>query len=98
VVAGRALGAGVRVLSIYPGAASAGARLTIEAIPPEGLLQRLLEFSPRPGWDRRYAFDTPIDLPRGTKLSMSAVWGDETALPSSGADLVVLNVVPLPSR
>jgi len=98
VVAGRPLGAAVRVLSIYPTALTAGARIRIDAIPPEGLRQRLIEFSPRPGWDRRYAFEMPVDLPRGTQLSVSAAWEGETAVPSGGGELVVLNVVPLPSR
>ena len=47
-----------------------------------GLLQRALEFTARPGWERRYAFDPPFDLAPGTKLQVSG---------SSG---IVLNVAP----
>jgi hypothetical protein len=98
-VAGTTLAEGIRVLSIYPAASSAGARITVEAIPPEGLLQRLIEFSPRAGWERRYAFDTPVDLPRGTQVSVSASWdGESAARPADGGALLVLNLVPLPPR
>jgi hypothetical protein len=75
-----ALREGVRVLSAYPSAAPAGVRVTLDATLPDGATRRIIEFTPRPGWDRRYAFDPPFDLPAGTRLS-----------PAEG---VVLNVVP----
>jgi hypothetical protein len=95
VVLGLRTAAATRVLSLYPAAAAAGARVTVDAIPPEGLMQRLIEFTPRPGWDRRYVFDTPVDLPAGTQLSVSV--GPVDNAPPTGP-LLVLNVVPLPAR
>jgi hypothetical protein len=83
-VTGGALRDGVRLLSVYPAAATAGATLTLDATLPDGVTRRIIEFTPRSGWDRRYVFDPPIDLPAGTRLS-----------PAEG---IVLNVVPLPSR
>jgi hypothetical protein len=82
-VTGQPLREGLRVLSLYPAPASAGGIVTLEATAPDGAVKRLIEFAPRSGWERRYAFDPPYDLPAGTRLRLS----------SSGA--VVLNAVPL---
>jgi hypothetical protein len=95
VVLGLRTASATRVLSLYPAAAAAGARVTVDAIPPEGLMQRLIEFTPRPGWDRRYVFDSPVDLPAGTQLSVSV--GPVDSAPPAGP-LLVLNVVPLPAQ
>ncbi|HEX5632355.1 MAG TPA: hypothetical protein VFX50_03970 [Gemmatimonadales bacterium] len=70
----------VRLVSVYPSPASAGRRVTLDATLPDGATRRIIEFTPRPGWDRRYAFDPPFDLPAGTRLSP--------------ADGLVLNVIP----
>lgn len=75
----------VRVLSVYPAPASAGATLTLDSTGPGGT-KRLIEFTPQAGWERRYTFDPPFDLPAGTQLRPS----------QSGA--LVLNVVPAAAR
>jgi hypothetical protein len=76
------LGSAVRVLSVYPLMADAGAVVTLEAGSATGMFQRLIEFMPRRGWARRYAFDPPIQLAAGTRLQLSK--------PGS----LVVNVVP----
>ena len=80
--AGETIAAPTRLLAVYPTAAAAGAKIVVDIISKEGPLQRALEFTARPGWERRYAFDPPFDLPAGTKLQVS------------GSDGVVLNVAP----
>ena len=97
VVAGAVLNDGTRILAVYPTAAAAGATITIDATPEGGLLQRVLEFSPQRGWERRYWLDGAIDLPRGTRLQTSVTFERPPAQPLDGP-LVVLNVVPLPPR
>jgi hypothetical protein len=82
VVSGQTITAPTRLLAVYPTAAAAGATIVIEVIPKSGPLQRVLEFTPQTGWERRYAFEPPIDLQPGTQLQVSA----------SGA--LVLNEVP----
>jgi hypothetical protein len=82
-VSGQPLMNGVRLLSIYPAPGSTGAPVTVDATAPGGAVTRLLEFAPRTGWDRRYAFDPPYDLPAGTRLRVSS------------SDAIVLNAVPL---
>lgn len=94
-VMGTRLASGTRVLSLYPTPAAAGALVTIDAIPPGGVMQRVIEFTPRPGWDRRYVFDAPVDLPAGTELTVSIGWPDRA--PPAGP-LLVFNTVPLPAR
>jgi hypothetical protein len=86
-----------RVLAVYPTAAAAGATITIDATPDGGLTQRVIEFRPQRGWERRYWLDVPIDLPPGTRLQTSVKFDPFPAQPPSGP-LVVLNVVPAPRR
>jgi hypothetical protein len=74
-VAGETLAAPTRLLAVYPTAAAAGTKVVVEIIPKDGLLQRVLEFTPQSGWERRYAFDPPFDLPAGTKLQVSGASG-----------------------
>jgi hypothetical protein len=85
LVGGSPLRQGVRVLSVYPLPTASGGGITLDATLPDGATRRLIDFTPRPGWDRRYAFDAPFDLPTGTQLRVSE------------PDAVVLNVVPGPS-
>jgi hypothetical protein len=94
VVFGTTLSSRTRVLSVYPAPAAAGARVTVDAVPPDAVMQRVIEFTPRAGWDRRYALDAPLDLPAGTRLSGSV--GAPGQAPSPGP-LLVLNVVPSPA-
>jgi hypothetical protein len=74
----------LRLLSVHPSPETFGRRLTLDAVLPDGETRRLIDFTPRPGWERRYAFTPPLDLPRGTRLVAS----------EPGA--LVLNVVPVP--
>jgi hypothetical protein len=93
VVTSETLTTDTRILAVYPTAAAAGATITIDATPEGGLLQRVLEFSPQRGWERRYWLDQPIDLPRGTRLQTSVKFERLPAQPPDGAR-VILNVVP----
>jgi hypothetical protein len=92
IVSSQVVKAAMRLLSLHPAAASAGATVTLDALQPSGARQRLIEFAPRPGWDRRYAFEAPVDLPAGTQLSVAASWDDGRPA-SASSDLLVLDVV-----
>jgi hypothetical protein len=76
----------IRVLSLYPAPAASDNHVILDATLPDGATRRLIDFTPRPGWDRRYAFDPPFDLPAGTQLRLST------------PDTLVLNVVPVAAR
>ncbi|HEV8392708.1 MAG TPA: hypothetical protein VGQ37_00480 [Vicinamibacterales bacterium] len=93
VVTSETLTTDTRILAVYPTTAAAGATITIDATPEGGLLQRVLEFSPQRGWERRYWLDQPLDLPRGTRLQTSVKFERLSSAPTEGAP-VILNVVP----
>jgi hypothetical protein len=72
----------LRIVSLYPAPSLDGVTVTLDATLPDGATRRLIEFTPRAAWERRYAFDPPLDLPAGTELRPSHAGG------------IVLNVVP----
>jgi hypothetical protein len=81
-----------RVLSVYPTGAAAGATITIDVVTDGALPQRLLEFTPQRGWERRFWFDEPFDLPPGARLQTAVKFDRLLAPPEAPA--FVLNVVP----
>jgi hypothetical protein len=91
LVTSDALREAVRVLAVYPSLAVDGTHVTLDARPPGGEPRRLIDFTPRREWARRYTFDVPFDLPAGTRLQLVT-----SAPPESGA--LVLDVVPWPTR
>jgi hypothetical protein len=110
VVFGRVLDAGVRAMAIYPTEAIAGATITVDAVVPSGLRQRVIGFTPRPGWERRYWFDAPLEWPRGTRLEIALAFDADGTSPSSDASLagrvppaagtpiLIINTIPLANR
>jgi hypothetical protein len=92
VVGGQTLAADVRVVAVYPTAAAVGGTVTIDVIPPDGQMQRLLEFTPRRGWERRYFLDQPVDLAKGTKLQTSVKFDAVPTEPLAGP-IVILNTI-----
>jgi hypothetical protein len=68
----------LRVLAIAPDPALAGIDVRVDAARPDGSRQTLIAFRPAAGWARRYWFDTPVALPRGTRLGVSAASPGQT--------------------
>jgi hypothetical protein len=85
------LESGARVLAIAPAPAAAGVPLTVDARLPDGRRQRVLAFTPRAGWERRYWFETPLEWPRGTELQVHLALDDESARPAPGAPLLIVD-------
>lgn len=95
----------LRALAIYPEALPRNARVTVEAILPDGSQQMLISARSLPDWSRRYWFRNPIALPRGTRLNAHVSRDEEadlepTAPPSqtkssdpAATPRLVLNVV-----
>ena len=106
VVFGRVLDADVRAMAIYPTEAIAGATVTVDAVVPSGMRQRVIGFTPRPGWERRYWFETPLEWPRGTRLEIALAFDAEGSSPPSdatpagrvpppaGTPLLIINTIP----
>jgi hypothetical protein len=61
-----------RILAIAPDPALADTDIRLEATRPDGSRDTLIAFRPTAGWTRRYWFETPIALPRGTRIGISA--------------------------
>ncbi len=81
----RTIDADLRALAIYPDPALAHARVRVEALRPDGSREELIVFRAQPNWARRYWFQQPIALPRGTRIAVTATFNDEAALLPPGA-------------
>jgi hypothetical protein len=101
----------VQALALSPESVPANITLQVEAIRPDGTRAPLIRLNTRPDWDRRYWFDKPIALPRGTKIEVTANLQDPDLLsnafalptaappaPKSTAINLALNVVPASSK
>jgi hypothetical protein len=60
----------LRIAALSPDVSMPDTRVVIDAVRPNGRRDTLIAFRPRPEWRRRYWFDTPIALPRGTRLEV----------------------------
>jgi len=93
VKAGRSLTADTRAVAVYPTAAAAGATITVDVTPPDGRSQRVIEFTPQPGWERRYWLDGPMEWPRGSRLDVSVTFASRPPGPPPVGPLVVVNTI-----
>lgn len=76
----------VQALSLYPDPELMNANLRVEALYPNGTRVAIARLAARPDWARRYWFDEPIALPRGTRIEVAAVLnGADELLPPSAA-------------
>jgi hypothetical protein len=85
---GLVLDESVRVLAISPDPALANTSVRVEAVKPDGSRELLIAFRPAAGWTRRYWFESPVSLPRGTRIGISAASAGETR------PRVILDVIP----
>jgi hypothetical protein len=95
----------VHAIAIYPEALPRNARVTVDAVLPDGSQQTLIAARSLPEWSRRYWFRTPIALPRGTRVNAHVSRDEEADLdptpapssqakpPAPAAPRIVLNVV-----
>ena len=85
--------------------------LQVEAVKPDGSRAPMIRLNTRPDWDRRYWFQQPIALPRGTKVEVTARLEDPDVLsaafsaaapaktaPAASTVRLALNVVPAHSK
>ena len=75
----------VRAIAIYPGPDLAGASTTVVAVRPDGSREELISFQAQPDWARRYWFREPILLPRGTRIQVTADFGEDRLRPPAAA-------------
>jgi hypothetical protein len=75
----------VRAIAIYPGPDLAGANTTVVAVRPDGSREELIAFHAQADWARRYWFREPILLPRGTRIQVTADFGEDRLRPPAAA-------------
>ncbi len=97
----------VQALALSPDQVPPYITLQVEAVRPDGSRTPLIRLNTRADWNRRYWFDRPLALPRGTRIEVAATLRDPdllstafaapTATPKAAAPTAVrlaLNVIP----
>jgi hypothetical protein len=102
----------MQVLAVAPDQVPPNITLQVEAVRPDGSREPMIRLLTRPDWERRYWFERPMTLPRGTRVEVTANLDDPDILsaafgspapPRTGAPPVsvvrlALNVVPVKSK
>lgn len=66
----------VQALALRPHTERADVSLQVEAVRPDGTRVPMIRLTGRPDWDRRYWFEQPVTLPRGTRVEVVATAQD----------------------
>jgi hypothetical protein len=74
----------LQALAVYPDGGLSSVELRVEATRPDGSHVELIRFRPQPDWARRYWFEQPIALPRGSRIDTVAIF-DDALLPPGAA-------------
>jgi hypothetical protein len=102
----------VQALALSPDKVPGNISLQVEAVKPDGSRVPMIRLNTRADWDRRYWFETPMTLPRGTRVEVTANLQDPdmlstafTSTPGTTAAAsrpssmhLTLNVVPARSK
>jgi hypothetical protein len=107
----RTLDEDVQAVAVSPDQVPPNITLQVEAILPDGTRTPMIRLNTRADWDRRYWFEHPLTLPRGTKVEvkadledpdmLSAAFGSPApAKPATQSPTVrlALNVLPAKSK
>jgi hypothetical protein len=70
-----------QAIAIYPDATLSGVGVVVTATRPDGRSDELIAFHPQRGWARRFWFREPVNLPRGTRLSVRITPDSPALLP-----------------
>jgi hypothetical protein len=82
---GRVVDVDLTALAVYADPGLTYSRVQLAAVHPDGSRIELIRFQPQPDWTRRYWFDQPVALPRGSRLEVVAAFDDKDALLPPGA-------------
>src|SRR4029077_4407851 len=80
VIFSQTIDAEVRALALSPEQVPPNITLQVEAVRPDGSRTPMIRLNTRPDWDRRYWFEHPLTLPRGTKVEVTANLDDPDIL------------------
>jgi hypothetical protein len=93
----RALPEDLRVVAVSPDAVPPNITLQVEAVRPDGARTPMIRLNTRADWDRRYWFEKPLTLPRGTKIEVTATFEDPDILSAAFATAPPTTPAPRPS-
>ena len=68
----RTLAEDVQALALSPDKVPGNISLQVEAVKPDGSRVAMIRLNTRADWDRRYWFEKPVTLPRGTRVEVIA--------------------------
>ena len=101
----------LQALALSPEQVPPNITLQVEAVRPDGSRTPMIRLNTRPDWDRRYWFERPLTLPRGTRVEVRANLDDPDILsaafaatsatrPAATGSVVrlALNVVPAKAK
>jgi hypothetical protein len=78
----------LRALAFRPAPSLSNVGLQVDTVTPAGVRTPLIRLAVRPNWARRYWFDPPLALPKGTRIEVrAAIDGADTLLPPAGTPL-----------
>ena len=81
----RTLSEDVRAVALSPDNVPPNITLQVEAVRPDGSRTPMIRLNTRADWDRRYWFEKPLALPRGTKIEVTANFEDPDLLSAAFA-------------
>jgi len=76
----RTLDDDVQAVAVSPDQVPPNIELQMVAIRPDGSRAPLIRLNTRPDWSRRYWFERPLSLPRGTRIEVTAKLDDPDIL------------------
>jgi hypothetical protein len=75
----------VQALALSPDVVPPNITLQVEAVRPDGSRAPMIRLNTRADWNRRYWFDRPLALPRGTRIEVIALMRDPDLLSTAFA-------------
>src|SRR5262249_9116323 len=85
---GTAVDQDLQALALRAAPSLSNVALHVDTVTPAGVRAPLVRLAVRPNWARRYWFDQPVALRKGTRIEVTAVInGADTLLPPSGTPL-----------
>jgi len=93
----RTLNDDMQVLALSPDAVPPNITLQVEAVRPDGSRAPMIRLNTRADWARRYWFEKPLTLPRGTKIEVTANFEDPDILSAAFASAPAAVSAPRPA-
>jgi len=93
----RTLAEDVQALALSPDKVPGNISLQVEAVRPDGSRVPMIRLNTRADWDRRYWFEKPMTLPRGTRVEVTANLQDPDMLSAAFTSTPGAAAAPVPA-